>query len=96
MKCCPNCGFTETIKNNQMLQLFAKHFPDAPIIDMINRGWIRLNVFSQWGDKSEWHQDEIPQMLSSILDELQSFFGVESTEELKELCGWTGELLDFD
>ena len=96
MKCCPNCGYTETLKNKQMLQLFAKYFPDMPIMNMLNRGWIQIKMYSQWGDKSEWHQDEIPQMLKFVSSELMKFFGVDTEDELKEICGWTGELLDFD
>ena len=67
-----------------------------PVFDMLERRWITLSVFSQWGQRNEWHQDEIPQMLSTVRDELKAFFNVQTTDELKSICGWKGDLMESD
>lgn len=61
---------------------------------MIQRGWIRFEVYSQWSDRSEWHEDEVPQMLRAICDELCRFFEVKTDEELAALMKWKGGLMD--
>lgn len=94
MKKCPNCGFVPTLSNRKLVKFFATHFPDLPVWEMIQRGWIRCGVYSQWGDRSEWAENEAPQMLRTICDELCRFFEVETDEELAALMKWEGGLMD--
>jgi hypothetical protein len=96
MKACPQCGFEGTISNNRILRLFNKHFPGLPVLEMIQRGWIRPKVFSQWLQRDEWCNDEIPELLAETLSELQRFFDAASLDELKAICGWEGDLMDVD
>lgn len=96
MRKCPQCGFVGTISGKRMLGLMQAHFPDLPVMEMVSRGWISVRTYSQWRDRDEWCEDEVPQMLGEVLKELMRFFEVGSVEELKALLGWEGDLMDTD
>lgn len=94
MKACPQCGFAGTLSERRLLSLFREHFPDLPILEMLKRGWISCTTYSRWEARDEWCEYEIPQMLEEVLTDLMRFFQVKTVEELKEVCGWEGSLMD--
>lgn len=91
---CRQCGFEGTLSNIRLVELFEKHFPGVPVAEMLSRKWIQSPVYSQWLDRNEWCENDIPQMLQELLIALQQFFAVATVDELKLLLGWSGKLMD--